>query len=942
MYRRKQLSFTVSAALGFTALIAFPVFSQDAPSYDDDEMELEEVIVTGTRIIREDGFGQTSPVEVVSMEDISSFGLTRVEDVLNNLPQIETSANSFISNGASGTASLDLRGMGAKRTLVLINGRRMQPSTTEAADVNQIPSHMIERVEVLTGGASATYGADAVAGVVNFIMRRVTGVEVRAGVSGYQHDNDNRYIKDLMDKRGYEYPTGSTGIDGKAYNVDIVIGGDFANGRGNATIYATWRNNEELRQEARDYSSCKLTQSGTACGGSDVAIVPNFYIAPLVNGYMDWNDWDYLTLAPDSSLISGLGNVYNFAPINHYMRPDERWSLGAFIDYEVNEHAIAYLETGFASDYTEAQIAESGTFFFEQYDFPLNSSYFPEPFRDSLAERWPGQDEFGIYVGKRNNEGGPRTNQISNSSFRIVAGAKGLIRDGWDYDVSYLHAQTSASMNYIGDLFAPNLSTALNTEACAATPGCIPYEVFTYQGVTAEQAAFLGGTAIQTTNTSMSVINAYVTGHTGWGLAAGNIITVFGYEWRENIYERISDTVYQQGLLLGQGGATPSIDGEYNVNELFAEANIPLLANRSWAQQMTLDLAYRWSDYSTSGSSSTYRIGLDWQAVDALRIRGGYNRAVRAPNIGELFYPQTLGISRYVDPCAGATPEYSAEQCARTGVTAAQYGNILASPSERNNALYGGNPELEPEVADTITFGMVIDASDTMLFSIDYWDIDIDGVISNVPAEVTLDQCALLGNLCDGIYRSDNGSFWLGQGFVAANYQNLGRTHYQGIDLAWVYGLDAWGGGWNFDLIGTYTLKREWTVVANDPDSITECSGVISTLCFPSPEWRHTATASYDSNSFWAATARWRYYGKVDYEGTTDQIVTDNLGAQNYFDLNAVFRFMQTHDVTIGVNNVFDKEPPLMGSSLSWNANSVSGFYDTLGRYLYANVTMRW
>jgi iron complex outermembrane receptor protein len=357
---------------------------------------------------------------------------------------------------------------------------------------------------------------------------------------------------------------------------------------------------------------------------------------------------------------------------------------------------------------------------------------------------------------------------------------------------------------------------------------------------------------------------------------------------------------------------------------------------------MTLDLAYRWSDYSTSGSTSTYRVGLDWQAVDALRIRTGYNRAVRAPNVGELFYPQTLHIAGYVDPCAGTTPEYSAEQCARTGVTAAQYGNILASPSELNNALYGGNPELEPEVADTITFGIVIDASDTMRFSIDYWDIDIDGVIGIVPPEVTLDQCALFGNICDSIHRSGNGSLWLAQGSVDANRQNLGRTHYQGIDLAWAYGLEARGGSWNFGLIGTYTLKREWTTVANDPDTIVECGGVISTLCYPSPKWRHTASASYDSNSFWALTGRWRYYGKVEYEGTLDQIANDNLGAQNYFDLNAVFKFMETHDIVIGVNNLLDEEPPLLGGGLTTNANTVAGFYDTLGRYLYANVTLRW
>jgi outer membrane cobalamin receptor len=231
-------------------MIPGQVLAQDEPSDEaEDDALLEEVVVTGSRLITEDGFGRTSPVTVVGLDDIEQSGYTRMEDVLNNLPAIETSFQSFDANGATGTATVDLRGLGTNRTLVLLNGRRMQPGGvyTEAPDLNQIPASMVERVEVLTGGASATYGADAVAGVVNFIMRRIDGVEVSAGWSGYQHDNSNDYIQGLMDARGYAYPTGSSGVDGEAYNFDLVIGGDFADGRGNATVYASWRKNNELR-----------------------------------------------------------------------------------------------------------------------------------------------------------------------------------------------------------------------------------------------------------------------------------------------------------------------------------------------------------------------------------------------------------------------------------------------------------------------------------------------------------------------------------------------------------------------------------------------------------------------------------------------------------------------------------------------------------------------
>ena len=436
MQHKKLLSLAVTSALGLTAsLMATGVAVAQEDQDENAEDMLEEVIVTGSRIATVDGFGRTSPVTVVGMDEIESTGLTRVEDILNTLPQVETGLHSFDANGISGTASIDLRGLGANRTLVLMNGRRFPPGGVSAiaVDVNQIPSAMIERVEVLTGGASATYGADAVAGVVNFIMRRVTGVEISAGISGYQHDNDNKFIQNLMDQKGFEYPTGGSGIDGQAYNVELVIGGDFADGRGNATIYGTWRQNQELLQGERDYSSCALSNSATSCGGSSTAVVPNFFIAPQVDGVSDYSVSEWMSLQPDGSLQPYDGtNIYNYGPINHFMRPDERWSLGAFVDYEINEHAIAYLETNFANDRTYGQIAESGTFYAAEYSLPLDNTVFPDQFRDALTAQWPGYDQFGIYIGKRNVEGGPRRQDFNHSAFRIVGGLKGAINDNWE------------------------------------------------------------------------------------------------------------------------------------------------------------------------------------------------------------------------------------------------------------------------------------------------------------------------------------------------------------------------------------------------------------------------------------------------------------------------------------------------------------------------------
>jgi outer membrane receptor protein involved in Fe transport len=946
MYRKKHLSLSVSAALGITSFMMVPnvALAQDQATDSDADEMIEEVIVTGSRIISQEGFGQTSPVAVVGMDDISSYGLTRVEDVLNNLPQIEASNVAFDSNGASGTASIDLRGLGTNRTLVLLNGRRIQPGgiNTEAVDVNQIPTMMIERVEVLTGGASATYGADAVAGVVNFIMRRLDGVEFRAGYSAYQHNNSSDYMQELQDARGFDYPTGST-WDADNYNIEFGFGTDFADGRGNATVFATWNKQKALLQGDRDYSSCALGASATSCGGSGNAIVPNFAIYPFDDeGNLDGAAGVYTGLQPDGSL--GSTTVYNYNPTNYYIRPQTRWTAGAFADFEINEHAVVYLETMLANNETTGQIAFSGTFFDEAYDLPVDNSLFPQAFQDSLRELFPGEDRLGIYIGKRNVEGFPRRDVLTYSSHRIVAGIKGVINNNWDYDISYMHSGSNSDSTYQNDFYRPAVQVAVDGEKCAADPNCIPYEVFTYQGVTREAAAALTGTAIAANRSQLDVFEAYVTGDTGWGFDAGNIVMAGGFYWQQTKYESLSDTVYENGDLLGQGGPRPSVGGTIRAKEIFVEANVPLVADQAWSQMMALDLAYRYSDYNTTGGNSTYRIGLDWQVNDPFRLRAGYNRAVRAPSVAELFSPQSIGLWTGVDPCAGSDPIPSAAECARTGVTAGQYGNISASPAGQYNALYGGNPELDVEKANTWTAGIVIDAMDTMQISVDWWQIKIKDTISNVFAEVSLDECiAGSDQLCQNINRGIGGSLWLGKsGYVQSTQQNIGTQTWSGVDLAWAWQL---GDNWSFDLIGTYSIEKETTPLPDAPETAYDCQGTISPQCYPNPKWRHTANATYDSTDWWAVTARWRYFGEVDYDGTTDLLVTENgsLGrAINYFDLNAVFRFMDTNDVIVGVNNVFDKAPPLMGSTLATNGNTIVGFYDTLGRYIYANVTLRW
>jgi outer membrane receptor protein involved in Fe transport len=521
-------------------------------------------------------------------------------------------------------------------------------------------------------------------------------------------------------------------------------------------------------------------------------------------------------------------------------------------------------------------------------------------------------------------------------------GTKGDINDQWSYDVSYLYAQTRQNSTYINDFFAPNITAVLNSDAC--DNGCPGYSVFQPGGVTGEQADQLTGTGILNSQSSTEVINGFVAGELFTLPTASNPIqVVVGYEWRGESFDRTSDTVFAEGQLLGQGGPTPSLRGGFSVSEFFGEANIPIFDG------LVADLAYRYSDYSTVGGQDTYRFGLDWQPIDMARVRAGFNRAVRAPNVAELFSVNNLGLWGGVDPCATATPEYSPEQCARTGVTAAQYGNIVASPANQYNQISGGNVNLDVEEADTITIGLVLTPTDTLTVSLDYWKIEIENTIATVGAENIIRQCAENNKLCSSVNRSGSGSLWQGEtGYVFNGLQNIGTNTWEGVDVAGSWMMDAMGGTFDVKLAGTYMLTKEVEIL---PGESYDCVGLISTRCYPSPEWRHTLSARYDSNEWWAVTARWRYFGGVDYDGAlsgkrstgADTIAQGNLdGGESYLDLNATFRFMGDSELLVGINNVLDEDPPLVGGTLSSNANAVAGFYDTLGQYLFAQATFRF
>ncbi len=950
------------------------------------EEEVEEVVVTGTRITT-DGFESVSPVEVVTADEIRVTGQVRIEDVLNQFPQIETATNAFQPLG-SGVATLDLRGMGSARTLILLNGRRMAPGSvySETPDVGQMPLSMLERVDVLTGGASAVYGSDAIAGAVNFVTRQVEGVEISVTRGGYRSDqgaNGDEYVAERMLARGFT-PVDGVVNDGATSSYDVVMGISSGDGRGNISMYARHVENDDVFNRDRVYSGCALSGSGASCGGSSTTPVPHFDFYPMLEvtsdtgGNYDVGDvtYDYAMnfwgqLQSDGTLLPYSGNVYNYAQVATLLQASERDSMGAIGHYEVSSRFRPYFEVNYSSYHSQGGIAQSGTFYASYMDFYWDNPNWTDALQNSVVdgfveggdftanyadyyydegtaqgsnvcyEDYDGEgntfcaDWVGLLtaVGKRNTEGGPRTGLLETDAVRWVIGANGEIGVGdFEYDLSYTYAQTTSSEAWINDFSLPAITAALEG-------GEGGYDVMTYQGVTAEQAANMGIDGMIVGNNTIKNLVGYVTGTTGWSLpsAESNIALVAGFENRETVFDRLADYVYANALALGFGGATPSISGSLAVTEFFGELNVPIIENVPGIQSLSMDLAYRSSDYDLIGQVETSRIGFTYLPTERIRVRAGINDAERAPTISNLYYPANTSLWSGTDYCAGSSPVYTAEQCARTGVTAAQYGGVPANPAGQYNSRIGGNPLLRNESAQTTTFGVVIGITNNITASVDVWNIDIDGAIASTDAETIIDLCAVqdLSQYCQNINRFDNGSLWQGDAYVQLGSQNVGQLNWSGVDYSLAGSFDVFGGTLGISTAATNMKKKYTRSVAALEETGYECAGYIDSTCWPTPEWRTRTTATFSTGGSWSVGATLRTMSAVENLYTADAVATENLGKDlSWLDVNASYQILGNTTLRLSIQNLLDKQPPVVGDVLSGGyANTVSGNYDMLGQY---------
>lgn len=954
-------------AFDFKKIICTLMFAAFAvPASGFSEEILEEVVITGSRIVRKD-LESVSPVTVISAEEIKQTGVNRIEDVLNQIPQIETSSTAFDSNGATGNATLNLRGLGSNRTLVLLNGRRLQSGglNSIAPDINQIPIALIKNVEVLTGGASTVYGSDAIAGVVNFeLNNKFEGIQLSANTSGYQHDNYNPYMQSLLDSEGYGYQSGNTTMDGRQYSVDMVIGSKIFNESAHFVMYGGYRKINALLQGSRDYSSCGLSGDGSICEGSYTAGLPNFdlygYKTDSVNGkdIIDESNNLFLGLQSDGALSDTNINLYNYSPVGYYQRPDKRKSLGGFAEFKINDRFAPYFDFNYMQDETIAQIAESGTFYKDELKMRCGSPLLSAGQSQTICSGLYGtgfspNDSFAVYVGKRNTEGGLRQSQLSHKSLRLAAGLKGSVTNSWTYDLFYQRGSVDSTEVFTNELRKDKVRDALDVvlngsvKTCASgNVGCIPYEVFTPAGITVDQVTSLSSTGMRSGYVRQSIMSGYLSGNVPliFSNAVNPVAVVVGLEHRKEVYETQSDYLFEQGLLLGQGGPVPSVYGSFTMKEAFAESVIPLIENKPLAESLALELGLRSTSNSVTGNAIASKIGINYRPHSQIKFRAMYNRAIRTPDAYELFQPQSLGLWQGADNCAGTTPKYTAAQCNKTGLKPISYGNAQTENSAgQYNGLSGGQLAVKPEEADTYTIGLVFTPYEKFSLTFDYWDIKADGYLGSPSPELVIDSCAETGNnkFCSLIHRSASGSLWAGDGYVDQLTTNLGFKHYTGLDLSTDYSFPVWGGSIDFKYQMTSLFKKFTQEIEGLSSSEVECAGKFSSSCFPSPKWRHNTYFIFNSDSFWSAGLRWRYYSAISNLDSAVTGLNSRISSQSYFDLPVTFNLGTKSSLNIGINNVWDRDPPLVGGDVNPNnANSYNN-YDTLGRYIYANFTIK-
>lgn len=948
---------------------------------------LSEVVVTGTRF-KTPNASSPAPITIVGGADLVHQGTAKVEDLIDSLPQANAGLMDS-DNGAgvtplTGTTTVDLRGLGSFKTLVLMNGRRINPgdSVQPSPDLHTIPEILLQRVEVETGGASSIYGSDAIAGVVNFVIdTHFVGTKLLLQGSGNYFDNGDRQIQAIDRASGVNPATGSV-FDGRTVNIAAVHGFNFAGDAGHAEVYAGYRHNTDILTSSRDFSACTLTEVGSSfqCQLDGTTPVGQFVDAA-------GNSW---ARGPNATLhaFDPVADGYNPGPIT-MLRPDTRYQAGAFAQFKLNEHAEVYLEGTFTHDYTTvfysgaSGTSPPGTTPGNSFQVPCNDPLLSTDEVGTLctANGLAPSDTATIGIGQRTMDLGPIEDSFRHTSSRLLIGVKGDITENWSYDGNVQVGKVNAHEEVFNDVSLTRMTNALDVVSingaptCASVvdgsdPSCVPYNVWGTGPISATALNYVRENGTQDGYAQQAVADIQAVGDLGaYGLKSPWATDTFGLavgaEYRDQRISNQPDAAYLNGDLITMGTVHATL-GTYHVSEAFTELKAPLVHGKPGVYDLNLDLSDRVAQYSPQGSVNAYSFDAVFAPIRQVRFRGSLSRAVRAPNGHELFLSEWLVQQQTPDPCAGRNPTATPAQCALLGVQSGQYGNIPASNTV--NVIFGGSPNLKPEISRSITAGVVLtdfDWAPTLLVSADYWRIHVDKYIGAVAASTSLAGCMSTGApvFCNLIVRDAQGSLSIGNsptssGHILAIDTNTGSYEESGIDLAgqYIIGRGAAAGTLSFTLNGSYQIDNTIAVVPGQP--VVDCTALYGAGCTqvgptsPIPKWRHSLRTTWTRGKY-EASLNWRFIGAMDFEGTSVQYgpyLTSNPAFQidshvpnySYFDLETAYNFTREVSLHLGVNNLLGRLPPIIGyqaNPLLQNGNLLSGVYDPFGREVFVELS---
>jgi iron complex outermembrane recepter protein len=1023
----------------------------------------ETVVVTGSRI-PQTGVASASPVVVIGRQEIEFEGTTDVTTLINNLPEAFVAQNANVSNGATGTDNVNLRDLGPSRTLVLVDGSRLMPGDPldPVADINVIPAALVDRVEVETGGASAVYGSDALAGVVNFVLRRnFEGLEVDGTYSITQNDNDTGRWRDLtqtqIDLGSLGYAQSPLDVwNGQTEDVTLLMGVNSPDDKGNISLYLGYRSMSAVLQQSRDYSECAIATTGQQdfCFGSDEfnhwLSFDNLYAGEPFNFFQTGTG-----KRPSGAFVPFTGapdQIYNFNPSNYFQRPDTRYTGGFFAHYDVSTKLEVFANFMFTDDSTVAQIAPSGLFFgsgtgpsFTVYTNCSNpymtaaenkdlcglinpgaqggdqyvSTTLPNGQKFSF---WNGADnaaadsgnpngiagQANLYIARRDVEGGERQFALRHSSYRMQIGARGDLGDGWSYNVYAQEGFANFAQSTTGEFSASHVQNALEvdpaTRKCYAAeqtgglsstaPDCVPLDIFNGIGsIDPAMLKYVNVAALETGWTQEQIVSGSLTGNLGdWGIkspwAKNAAVAVLGSEYRQEDLTFLPDNEYLTGDIEGSLPIPAVPTSGFNVKEGFVELQLPIIQGLPFIEDATLKGGYRYSSYSEAGPTNTWYGAAQWQPVDDFGFRASMQRAVRAPNVLELFTPQTIGpfFTNYpgTDPCATITTG----ECAKVRNAGSA---ILFCPASSCNEQFGGNAYLKPEISETRSAGIVLTPTflDGFSATIDWWNIDVAKYISQLPAAEIVGDCYGPGAtpegeafFCPFVHRSPNGTLY-GGGYVSVDSINTGYLKTSGVDFQLNYQTDTadWLGAdegkISVNLIGTWldTLNTEGVPITPltaqiASQSAYDCAGLYGLTCgTPAPRWRSKLRLTWTSPFDVTFSIQWRYIGATALDAdTSNQLLGGGPGltecagghfsvagegdcsdarisSYNYFDLSTAWQVRSGVELRAGVNNIFDVEPPVISESAQpvySNGNTITGLYDVLGRTIFVAATIKY